>query len=211
VVSRAIAAAFFTAMIFLAGLSFGFFWDSLRTSESEREINELVVYSSALFLESRLIEDAGCDSLKPILDTAVVDLSEALERYENYVEESRFNMDSENLLYRRYLMSNLRYWFFAKEFQKKCGLNNTVVLFFFDRNCPDCDVMSERLTFLKKKFGSDILVFPINMDLAYRDPVAKTLENIYNVTSYPTLIINDVKFGYLSKDHLEDLVCDGTC
>ena len=210
-VNRAIAAAFFTAMIFLAGLSFGFFWDSLRTLESEREINELVVYSSALFLESRLLEEAGCESLRPILDEAVLDLSDALERYEYYVRESRLNMDSENLLYRRYLMSNLRYWFFATEFQEKCGLNNTVVLFFFDRDCPDCDVMSERLTFLKNKFGGDVLVFPINMDLAYSDPVAKTLESIYNVTSYPTLIINDVKFGYLSKEHLEDLVCNGTC
>lgn len=198
-------------MVFLSGLSFGFFWDSLRSQESEREINELVIYSSALFLESSLLEDAGCESLKPILDEAVIDLSDALERYEYYVRQSRVNIDGENLLYRRYLMSNLRYWFFVKEFKEKCGVNNTVILFFFDQNCPDCDVMSERLTFLKKKYGGDVLVFPVNMELAAKDPVANTLRSIYNATSYPAIVIDGNRYGYLTKEELEGFVCDGMC
>ena len=210
-VKRAVAAAFLTALVFLSGLSLGFFWDTLRTQRSEQRIDELVVYSSALFLESRLIEDAGCESLRPVLDEAMEDLSEALQRYEFYTKQSRVNLDSENLLYRRYLMANLRYWFFYKEFKERCGLNSTIVLFFFGPDCPDCDVMSDRLTLLKKKYGGDVMVFPINMELAARDPVANTLKSIYNVTSYPSLIVNGKKYGYLEKKELEGLVCGGTC
>lgn len=210
-VNRSLMAAVITAVVFLSGLSFGLFWDSLRQSRVERDIDELVVYSSALFLESQLIEEAGCDSMRPLLDEAVGDISESLERYETYTEGARLDLDSDRILYRRYLMSNIRYWFFVKEFKAKCDINNTIVLFFFGDDCPDCDVMSQRLTYVKRKYGDEVLIFPVNMELAAGDPVASTLEGLYNVTGYPALVVDGQRYGTLSKARLEGLVCGGNC
>jgi hypothetical protein len=47
------------------------------------------------------------------------------------------------------------------------------------------------------------------MDLARRDPVANTLKSIYNVTTYPALVVSGERYGYLSKEELEGLVCGG--
>jgi len=211
VVNRSVMAAVITGIVFLSGLSFGLFWDSLRESRVKQEMDELVVYSSALFLESQLIEEAGCDSMRPILDEAVGEISESLERYETYMEGARLDLDSSRILYRRYLMSNIRYWFFLREFKEKCGVNNTIILFFFGDDCPECEVMSQRLNYVKNKYEEDVLIFPINMELAVRDPVANTLEGLYNVTSYPALVVEDQKYGVISKEELEGLVCGGNC
>lgn len=210
-VNRAVFAGILTAMIFFSGLSLGFFWDELRKDRVNSELDEMFVFSSALFLESQLIDEAGCDSMPPLLDEAVVELSESLGRYENYLRNSRIDIDTERLLYRRYLLSNMRYWLFAKEFQDRCGWNTSISLFFIGPDCAECDLVSDRLTYFKKKYEEDVLVFPVNMELAHDDPVANTLKAIYNVTKYPTVIVDGLKAPDLSKDGLEGLICERIC
>lgn len=210
-VNRAVFAGILTAIIFFSGLSLGFFWDNLRQDRVDRDLDEMFVFSSALFLESQLIDDAGCDSMAPLLDEAIVEISKSLGRYETYLSGSRFDIDSEQLLYRRYLMSNMRYWLFAREFQDRCGWNTSIMLFFIGPDCSECDLVSNRLIYLKKKYDDKVLVFSINMELAHNDPVANTLKSIYNVTTYPTVIVDGKKATELDKDGLEGLACKKIC
>ncbi len=210
-VKRAILAGLLTFLIFFSGLSFGLFWDNLRRQKLDADIDELVIYSSSLFLQSQLIDDVGCSSMKPLIDDSIKDLSDSLERYEKYTSAARFDIDQQQLLYRQYFLSNVRYWLFAKNFKEKCDWNNSLILFFFGPDCPECDVMSERLTYLKKKYEEDVLIFPVNMELASNDPVANTLLKIYNVTSYPSIIIDGKRHAYLGLDNLEALACKENC
>jgi hypothetical protein len=211
VVKKTFLAGILTLLIFMSGLSLGFFWDKLREDKLSQELNKIATYSSALFVESMLIEDAGCSSMSPLIDQAVSELSDALTTYQKYADSSRSDLDYQKTLYRGYLFSNVKYWLFAKQFQEKCGWNNSIVLFFFGSDCPECDVVSSRLGYLKNKYNGDVLIFPINMELASGDPVAETLSHIYNATSYPSVIVDGRKANDLSKENLEALVCERIC
>lgn len=207
-VSRALLAAFITAFIFTSGLFLGLWWDELRTNKLREQIDEITVYSSALFIESQLLPKVECSSMEPLLVDAVKDISRALEDYEAYLKSARIDFDRQRLLYRRYLLANVRYWMFAEKYKEKCRANYSIVLFFFSHDCDPCAIMAERLTYLKKKYGDRVLIFPINMHLAKEDPVAHTLKEIYEVEEYPTVIIEGKKYGMLSKEELEGLICE---
>ncbi len=206
-VKRALIAGFITLIVFLAGLSFGLLWDEMKKDRLREEIDRINVYSSALFIESQLLPDVRCEVMGPLITDAVKDVSEALDTYDAYTKSSRISIDRQRLLYRRYLLANIRYWMFVNRYEKSCGLNSSIVLFFFDEDCKDCLVMADRLTYLKKKYGEKVLVFPLNMYLAKDDPVAHTLKIMYNVTDYPTVIIDGKRYGMMSRDELEGLVC----
>jgi len=206
-VKRSIVAAILTAFVFLSGLSFGLWWDELRKSKLREQIDELTVYSSALFIESQLLPKVKCEAMGPLIEDAIKDISRALEDYEAYMKNSRMDLDRQRLLYRRYLLANIRYWMFAEKYKKDCGANYSIILFFFEKDCRPCVIMADRLTYMKKKYGNSVLICPINMYFAREDPVAHTLREIYNVTEYPTLIIENKKYGVLSKEELEELIC----
>ena len=200
-----------TLIVFTAGLSFGMLWDSMKKDRLRKNIDEITVYSSALFLESQLLPRVRCTSMEPLLTDAIKDISSALKSYEVYTKNSRIDIDQQRLLYRRYLLANIRYWMFAEKYKEDCGVNTTIVLFFFDEKCRECLVMADQLTYMKKKYGDALLVFPVNMYLAKDDPIAHTLRIMYNVTSYPTVIVDGRKFGFIGRDELEGLVCGNGC
>ena len=207
-VSRAVLAGIITLIIFLAGFSLGGFWDALRRDKVEMDLNKISLYSTSLFLESRLIENISCDALWPILSDSVKDLASSLDAYLDYSENSITNIDEQKLLYRRYLLSNVRYWLFIEEYKKNCGWNVSTILFFFDEGCGgECDATATRLDYLKQKHGGNVMIFPINMGLAYEDPVAHTLMRIYNVTSFPSVVVDGVRYQSPALAELEGLVC----
>ncbi|HDR53324.1 MAG TPA: hypothetical protein ENN60_01455 [archaeon] len=206
--NRVVLAGALTLVIFLSGLSVGMLWDSFRRARLESGLDEMAVYTTSLFLESQLIENASCDAVWPILIDAVVGIEESLDRYVAYTEASVTDLDKQQLLYRRYLLANIRYWQFVKTYRDKCEWNASVVLYFFNGDCGGaCDAASTRLDYVKKKFGEQLLVFPINMQLAGSDPVAHTLHYLYNISSYPSMVINEQVYGLLSVEELEGVVC----
>ncbi|MBR9681508.1 MAG: hypothetical protein GOV00_01780 [Candidatus Altiarchaeota archaeon] len=207
-VNRAPLAGIITTFIFLSGFTMGFFWDSMRSNAIEQELNRLSVYSTSLLIESQLIDTTTCDAFWPILKDALGDLGDSMKTYVSYTESSVSNIDYSNLLYKKYLLSNIRYWMFTEKYKQTCGWNVSTVIFFFDDDCDgECDAMSTRLDYLKRKYDNDVLIFPINLWLAQDDPVANSLAILYNVTELPKLVIDGKVFGALELNDLEALVC----
>lgn len=206
--NRAIIAGIITISIFVAGFSLGSLWEVFREEKIQKELDEMSVYSTSLLLQSQLIEEATCPAFFPILTDALKDLRNSLDRYTTYTESSFFDMDGQNLLYRQYLMANIKYWMFAEKYKEQCGWNTSIIIYFFDGDCGDnCTAMSTRLDYLKRKYEDELLVFPVNLNLAKNDPIAKTMVYLYNVTTFPTIMTNGEIYHELSIDELEDLVC----
>ncbi len=54
-----------------------------------------------------------------------------------------------------------------------------------------------------------LLVFPINLDLQNKEPLAKIIGSQFNVTQFPTIIVDDVKYeGVVDKEKMEEIICD---
>ena len=53
-----------------------------------------------------------------------------------------------------------------------------------------------------------MLVFPIDVGLASEEPAIDTLLNRFNVSAYPTLIVEDEKYeGVTSPTELKEIIC----
>jgi len=63
------------------------------------------------------------------------------------------------------------------------------------------------LTHYKNVYGDRLLVFPIDVDVD-DEPMIKILQGQYNLSQYPTIVVDDTKFeGMLPKDQLGVLLC----
>lgn len=207
-VNRPMLAGIITLFIFLSGFTMGFFWDSMKEDTIRRDLDELAVYSTSLLIESQLIDETTCEAFWPILKDSLEDLGDSMKRYIDYTESSVLDIDYSSTLYKKYLLSNIRYWMFTEKYKRTCDWNVSTVIFFFDDECKvDCDAMSIRLDYLKRKYDHEVLIFPINLFLAQDDPVTSSLVLLYNVTELPTVVIDGHVHNSLSLEELEALVC----
>ena len=107
-------------------------------------------------------------------------------------------------------MDNLNYWLFAKKTKEKCDLDVVNILYFYsEKNCQTCPDQGVILTYFKKTFGDKLLVFPIDVDYELNEPVITILKKQYDVTMYPTTIIEDQKYeGIIHNEELKKIICD---
>lgn len=208
-----ILAAVLTILIFSLGLTLGAIIDNYRVKYIE-DVSKLqeAEYKSLqfqyLYLTTLEQEGESCPVLSATLERTVNDLSSSLNKFLEYEKETRLNKDDYQLAARSYLLDNLRYWLFAQKSKEKCGLDIVSVLYFYSEDCSICPNQGIILSYYKKIFGEKILVFPINVDLE-NEPMINILTTNFNVTSYPTLIIEGKKYeGVIRKDPLGEIICD---
>ena len=110
---------------------------------------------------------------------------------------------------RRYLLDNLRYWLLARETKQKCDLNTVPIVYFYSTKCPSCPNQGTVLTYFKKLFGEEVLVFPINLDFRSQEPMVEIVMLQFDVTKQPTLIIDNKKYeGVVQKEQMHEIICN---
>jgi hypothetical protein len=213
--SKYILAAFITFMIFSLGLALGVLIDNARLKWADREIKRQEMdYASLqfqyLYISSLTQPNESCSVLGAALEKSTATLGESLDTFLEYEKRSNFNKNDYEIIRRTYLGDNLRYWFFAKRAKELCDFDKVSILYFHsEEECDICPRQGVILTYFKKIFGDDLLVFPINVDLEDEESMITILRSRYNVTSYPTLIIEDQRFvGVIEKTELGPLICE---
>ncbi|MFH1641813.1 MAG: hypothetical protein ABIC04_02845 [Nanoarchaeota archaeon] len=207
-------AFFLTTIIFILGLSLGMLFDNLRIKSVEidnkvMEVNYLSLQFQYLYLTSLDDTNASCSVLRTATENAIDDLGESLQTFIRYKEESKINKDLYELVGRKYILDNLKYWLFTKKTKEKCDLDVVSILYFYSsENCPICPNQGVILTYFKKIFQDKLLVFPIDVDYEDNEPIIATLKNQYGITTYPTLIIEDEKYeGVINNKELKKIIC----
>ena len=198
-----------TAIIFSAGLMAGYeiskFRDSVissHISDAELSITDLSIQQEALSL---FPED--CQLVRLAINNLVSEMGkieDELSRMENGREIERIGYEH---LRERYQLMSIRYYLYAERFSRCLG-NRTAVLYFYTDKCKRCDDQAFILTALKKKYDGMLLVFPVDVSTGIGS--AKMLANYYNITSYPSLVVNGNVMGFVPKDELEALIAGRT-
>jgi len=208
-------AAILTFLVFSLGLSLGFILDIMRVNWAEQLNNEREAdYNSLqfqyLYLSTLEEVNESCLVLNTALRKSIEDLVESLNQFLDFQKQTRLNKREYEIAGRKYLLDNLRYWLFAKQSKETCKMNIVNVLYFYStKECTECPKVGTLLTYFKKKLGDNLLIFPIDVDLAQNDVVIDILESRYNVEFYPTLIIEDEKHeGVIPKEELGNLICE---
>lgn len=209
-----ILAGFITLLIFSLGLTLGMIVDGMRLSDSEQsnkaqEINYQSLQLQFAYLSSLADGNASCPTLKVALDKSVSELGESLGSFEDFKEGTRINQADYELLGRKYLLDNIKYWFFAEKSRDLCHLNLVTVLYFYSsKDCKVCPDQGVLLTYFKKIFDERLLVFPMNVDLEGNEALVKILRTRYNITSYPSIVIQEKTYpGVVDKQELSKLIC----
>ena len=130
-------------------------------------------------------------------------------RLENFDREATLNKNELELLKNEYILAQIRYWLLAERTRKLCGSDIVSILYFVsdEKECPDCDKQAFVLTYLKKKFKDKLLVFSFDSKFE-SEPMISLLKKAYNITTYPTIVIEDKpKARFQDKDTILKGIC----
>ena len=208
-----ILAGVITFLIFALGLTLGFIIDEKRYSlieevNMEQEAKYLSLQVQYLYLNSFRSYNNSCPVLSATLKETVEDLSDTLSEVIAYEEEEEVTDKRKEVVMRRYALDNLRYWLLAQEGKKECHLDLVTILYFYATDCPSCPNQGTILTYFKKQFGEKVLIFPINLDFRTKEPMIEIAMAQFNITKYPTIIIDNKKYeGVIKKEELEPIIC----
>lgn len=203
-----------TSIIFVLGLSLGMLFDNFRlkwagTENQKQEVDYLSLQFQYLYITTLESQNASCLVLKTTLEKSISDLSESLETFTSYKEQTKVNKQQYELIGRRYLLDNLKYWLFARKTKDRCDLDVVTILYFYSQKyCQECPNQGVILTYFKRLFGDKLLIFPIDVDYEESESTITILKKQYGVTSYPTVIIEDSKYeGVINNRELKKIIC----
>lgn len=199
-----IAAVVISIIIYLAGLFSGLYANKIIKKSVEQDIGFLKSYTdtSTVDLKNMLLLQFYSDKLQDCrfsemyvshlheqLYTYWEILPKRLEEYEKYGKMT----DEYTGLKREYLRLSLRIWLIANNNYKKCDTTSFIpVLYFYSKDCETCIEQGKELDKFNKEgiyAKKNIFIFPI--DGHFEDDTIYLLEQYYNITEFPAIIVND--------------------
>jgi hypothetical protein len=204
-----------TSIVLVLGLTLGMLFDNLRIKWAEteniaQEVDYLSMQFQFLYLTTLQDKNASCSVLQTTMERSIHDLSESLQTFIKYKENSKINQKEYELVGRRYILDNLKYWLLAKKTKEECDLDVVNILYFYsEKNCQKCPDQGVILTYFKKIYENKLLVFPIDVDYEINEPIITILKKQYEINKYPTLIIENNKYGGIqNNEKLKKIICN---
>ena len=209
-----IGAAVITAFIFFTGFFLGLVIENERVDYMDDLYREHTISftSSQLQFEylSEAINEDTCNAVFSSYSRSLDELGKAQEKLETYSEDEKINEEQFDLLKRDYLLTQLKFWFLAKQLKNACPDLDVASLLYFHgpaKYCSDCDSQSFVLDYLKKRYKQDVLIFSFDA-IESNEPMVEILKTTYNITELPTIIVQDeVLYGKQSSQAIEGVLC----
>lgn len=198
-----------TVVVFLLGVLLGFALERNRIGNIEREFQRIDLQWNDAKLQTlyyQNLEPRFCDSaIKANLDFADKVYEEGL-RIEEYDRASFLTSDLE-LEKKKYALLKVEFWLNSIVLKEKCKANYVNLVYFF-ANDPEFnaeaeqDTQAEILKDLKEKYGKDLMLIPLPIDLDIS--MINIIKETYDITRTPTLLINE-KTKLEGLQNLEEL------
>ncbi len=214
-------AFFFTLLVFLSGFLLGLVIEGKRIAYTSTIFQEHTVDLSSSQLQytylSSLKTNEACPVVYDALEKNLVTLDRTRAQLEKFAADSKISDDEFTVLKRQYALEQLRYWLLASSVKDLCKQQFVRILYFYsnDEQCPGCEEQEFILTYLKKKFGQNLLIFSVDEQL--NEPMIQLLEKQYNITSFPGIVVEEKKVNaipYASQEMMEKEICssgEGMC
>ncbi|RMF55529.1 hypothetical protein D6745_02005 [Candidatus Woesearchaeota archaeon] len=202
-----------TVAVFLFGLLLGLVIEGKRVAYIEDKTKAQNLEFSSLQLQYQYIDqlsrEENCEAVTKTFNEYIKTLEEARIRLENYKEDATLRSQEFDLLWRDYTIAQLRYWLLAKRTKEICDEDYVTVLYFYStkKECPDCEEQAFVLTYFKKLLKDKILIFALDSNFE-QEPMISILKKTFEVSTYPTIVVQDEKFeGLVDKKELKEVLC----
>jgi len=208
-----IIAGVITMGVFLLGLFLGLAIEGKRVNYIESVSRKQNLDFSSLQLQyafiDQLSQEKNCLGVQKTFEQNINNLESTRIRLENFDRDSQLNKNEFDVLKNEYLLAQIRYWLLAERTRKLCDTDIVNILYFFsdEKECPDCEKQAFVLTYLKKKFKDKLLIFSFDSKFE-SEPMIPLLKKTYNITSYPTIVIEGKpKAKFQDKDAILKEMC----
>lgn len=195
----------------LVGLSFilGYISSELKISPLTNSLNQDQQTLEALLLTASVnvnssiacpIMNAGLETVSQELSSLYSEISGAQS---GYPLPSQYSSIEYQLAYIR-----LNYWLLSQKIYYECSQKIVTALMFYPNNvCVSCGEEGQELAVIAQESNYSFVPTVIETGLNINEVYA--LSEVYNITSYPTLVINGkyIVNGYLTKDQIIAAIC----
>ena len=197
-----------TLSIFIIGILVGNTMSEKRVTYGNEQMIEQKLELDSLQLQYAFIDQANLDNHCAALSSAIEEKVEKLgiigNKIQKYSSDMNFNEEEYNKLKREYVLSEMRFWLFAKKSQEICKKDVASIIYFYsnEADCFDCGAQSKVLTQLKEQLKDRLLIFSIDTSFK-EEPLIGMLKEAYNIKVYPSLLINDkINSGLVDEETL---------
>jgi hypothetical protein len=205
-----IIAFFMSSALFISGLSIGFLFNDLKQSNMQESFDSMksMVESAEieLVLMDFLKEDLKCEYFMKSAKLMATESHELWAKVVLYEKNGILN-DEYYSLKKSYVNSLIKNWVSIEKSKQICELNYSTILYFYTNpnDCPRCSEQGNILDAIRIYYNNEILIFPLDANLEL--DAVDILINVYNVTKYPSLVINgETHLGYLDYPALKDIL-----
>lgn len=203
------AAAFLLSVaIFVTGVLVGQAVDRSSTESISEEVVKVSQKVSSVQL--LLLMEKNTSAMCPVYLDELTSISDDVERmgYKlTYLEEEKHIYDNE--LKKQYFVLEAESHVLSEKVKTLCGDRSILLInFYSNRNCTRCaeeggDILEARDALTAQ--GTPVKLFSFDGELG--SPVAEVFEARYNVTTYPTIVINGKTYpGFRSSEELQTLM-----
>jgi len=199
-----VAAFLITTAIFAAGIYVGL----VIEQEAAKSIYASLEKSTQRIANAQLmflLEDSPsfCGVYEEDLEK-VFEEADILGKELEYLEKQKQVYDPD--LKNKYFALELRNYLMAKKVKDVCGGNFSLALYFYSSNCTECERQGEELTSARDITGWRLKVF--SFDGSSKSSIVDALKKEYNISAYPTIIIDEkhVLTGFKKAEEIVEKV-----
>jgi len=208
-----LTAGIITLSIFIIGILVGVTMSEKRVAYGDEQMIEQKMELDSLQLQYAFIDQANlvnhCAALSTAIDENVKKLGIIGDKIQTFSSDINFDEEEYDRLKREYVLSEMRFWLFAKKSQEICKKDVASIIYFYsnEADCFDCGAQSKVLTYLKEQLQDRLLIFSI--DTSFKgEPLIGMLKEAYGIESYPSLLINDeLHPGLVDEEDLRSMLC----
>ncbi len=199
-VSLIITLAIFGTVFYISNIA-----NAKRSNEIRATQDKIAIDLLSSETQFSLLKSAGCtQDGNSILAPEIGKLGERL----SYLE-SQLGADNQDVIGMKkyYSLLQIKDYLLGRELSQKCAFKPIYILYFYKKDCPDCESQGYALTALREKYP-ELRVYSFDADLDLS--AIATLETIYKISSdLPELVINEKKYtGFQSIETIEKLIPD---
>jgi len=205
-----VSALVISGILFAAGFTVGYAVNRERLTAVETEMSGVVRSVQNFQLQFLFLDVLGQNASCPILISTLSDING--QSYEIGSKLTSYGSDSEAMDYETYMRVKKEYsrlltgyWLLATKLRGACSMNSSTIVYFYNKECARCDDQGFILSYLKRKYGDEVLIFALDSDLP--EPSVDAIKQHFSITEYPTLIINgEVYRGFYSEEELRAIL-----
>lgn len=187
-ISLYIAAFFITVVIFTLGILVGKAIEQEALSSISARMDAMHIKTS-FFEFLYLIEDSADFCPVYIEELASIDEETAKLGYKlSYLEEIKGAVDVETK--KKYFILEAAAFVLSSKVKEKCNADYSTILYFYSNaNCTDCQEQGKELSKIKQEFGEKVRIYSFDGDLG--SPIVAAFKNKYRVSAYPSIVLNE--------------------